>query len=248
MNNSGLVIKKYNEVMIMRKEGAKPKLLRYMKAHAGEWVPRSVLNEIAEGVGSWERALRTVRDDGYILEYDKSTNCYRFPFAEPKNEPKDSRYISKKLRAMVLIRDNSTCKMCGKSVQKDGIKVHIDHITPLEWGGKTEMDNLQVLCSECNEGKKNYVENESPELMCEISQARSTEERLRLYFEYYKNTIVDVDKLAVIGKTREWTRQLRYIRKDYDMDFQYIPRNKKKQINKDGYIYHDPSRKTKKKS
>lgn len=225
-----------------KSEGAKPKLLRYLKEHVGEQIPRSVLEEVANHVGSWERSLRTLRDDGYILEYNRSTKCYCFPFAEPQNAPKDDRYISNKLKSLVLIRDNSTCQMCGKTVKEDNIRVQIDHIVPLSWGGMTELSNLQTLCSDCNEGKKNYVESENPELMIEINHATSTKDRLRLYFEYYQNRFVDVDKLSVVAKTREWTRQLRFIRSENSMDIEYIPKNKEKEITKEGYIYHNPSR------
>ena len=221
-----------------KREGAKTKLLKYFKEHVGEQIPRATLDELVDHVGSWERSLRTLRDDGYVVEYNRSTKCYCFPHAEPQNEPKDERYINNKLRSLVMIRDNSTCQMCGKNVKDDHIRVHIDHIVPLSWGGKTELDNLQVLCSNCNEGKKNYVESENPELMSQISQATSTKERLRLYFDFYKNKEIEVDKLAVIAKTREWTRALRYVRSDYGMDIEYIPRNKDKGILKEYYIYH----------
>lgn len=221
-----------------KREGAKGKILKYFQEHVGEQIHRDVLKDLVGNVGSWERSLRTLRDDGYVVEYNRSTKCYCFPYAEPQNVPKDNRYISSKLRALVMIRDNSTCQMCGRNVRDDHIRVHIDHVVPLSWGGTTELDNLQVLCSDCNEGKKNYVESENPALMVEVNKATSTKERLRLYFEYYKNKQIDVDKLAVIAKTREWTRALRYVRSDYDMDIEFIPRNKAKGIDKDCYIYH----------
>ncbi len=224
-----------------RNEGAKPKLLRYLKEHVGEQIPRDVLSEIA-GNDSWQRSLRTLRDDGYVLTYNSSTKCYCLPYAEPQNEPRDERTISNKLKSLVMIRDNSTCQMCGKNVKDDHIKVHIDHIVPYSWGGKTELDNLQVLCSECNEGKKNFVESENPSLMIEISKATNTKDRLRLYLEYHKNTVVDVNKLAVIAKTREWARQLRYLRAENHMDIEYIPKNGSKHILIEGYIFHDPAR------
>ena len=221
-----------------RREGAKGKILKYFQEHVGEQIHRDVLKELVGNVGSWERSLRTLRDDGYEVNYNPSTKCYCFPYATPQKAPKDDRYISSKLRAMVMIRDNSTCQMCGKNVKDDHIRVHIDHIIPLSWGGATELDNLQVLCSDCNEGKKNFVSSENPDLMIEINRANSTKERLRIYFEYYKNEEIDVDRLAVIAKTREWTRALRYVRSDYNMDIEYIPKNKSKGINKEYYIYH----------
>ena len=220
-----------------KQEGAKPKLLRYFKEHVGEQIHRDTLKEVVGNVGSWERSLRTLRDDGYIVEYDRSTKCYCFPFAEPQNKPKDGRYINNKLKSLVMIRDNSTCQMCGKTVKDNHIRVQIDHIVPLSWGGKTELDNLQVLCSDCNEGKKNFVESEDPMLMEKVSNATSTKERLRLYFEHYKNVPITVDKLSVIAKTREWTRQLRYIRAEHNMDIEYTPKNKEKGIMMEYYTY-----------
>lgn len=221
-----------------KREGARPKLLRYMIANAGRWVPRSELQEIAGNVGGWERVMRTFRDEGYILDYSPAEKAYRFPFKEPQNAARDDRYISKKVRAMVSTRDNGTCQMCGKTIKSDGIKLFMDHVIPLEWGGETTIENLQALCRDCNEGKKNFVSGENRELMNRVSHASSTKERLRLYFDFYCNKCIGVDKLAVIAKTREWTRAVRTIRAEYDMDIEYIPANKKKGIERAGYIYH----------
>ena len=221
-----------------RKEGAKPKLLRYFKQHVGEQISRETLKEVVNNVGGWERALRSLRDDGYIIDCNRSTKCYCFTHSEPQNEPKGSRTISKKLRALVMIRDNSTCQMCGKNVKDDHIKVHIDHIVPYNWGGKTEFDNLQVLCDDCNEGKKNFVESEDPELMKLISKATSTKERLKIYLENNKGVPITVDKLSVIGRTREWTRQLRFLRSENKMKIVYTPRNKEKGIEMEYYTYY----------
>jgi hypothetical protein len=46
--------------------------------------------------------------------------------------------------------------MCGRTVSEDAIKLHIDHKVPREWGGPTIDENLWALCSECNEGKRNF--------------------------------------------------------------------------------------------
>lgn len=220
-----------------RKEGARPKLIRFIKENAGRIVGRRELEELCKDNGSeWARSLRSLRDDGYEFEYDKSNNTYFFPYSEPTNEPKGSRYISNKLKALVLTRDNSTCQMCGRDVRNDRIRVHIDHIVPLEWGGKTELDNLQCLCKDCNEGKKNYVASENPTLMKKISCATSCLERLKIYFEFYPNEEIEVDKLSVIGKTREWTRELRRLRVVYGMDIESRPK-KKGVREKDCYIY-----------
>jgi 5-methylcytosine-specific restriction endonuclease McrA len=71
-----------------------------------------------------------------------------------KRKKSNRKPISTKLRAKVMKRDNFTCQHCGKTVE-DGVKLEIDHIIPVSLGGTNKMDNLQVLCMECNRGKSN---------------------------------------------------------------------------------------------
>lgn len=68
-------------------------------------------------------------------------------------------YTMPRFRRAVLLRDNFTCQKCGaRPVFKtgDGIEhpslggLHVDHIHPYSKGGRTELDNLQVLCARCN--------------------------------------------------------------------------------------------------
>ena len=57
------------------------------------------------------------------------------------------------LRYEILQRDGFRCVKCGRSAEEDGVKLHVDHIVPISKGGKTERDNLQTLCANCNLGK-----------------------------------------------------------------------------------------------
>ena len=222
---------------MVRNEGAKTKLLRFFLDNVGRNIPRRELETLCASNGTeWARSLRSLREDGWVIEYDRSNNSYLFPFDEPHGEIRDSRYIPADLRAAVIMRDRSTCQMCGRNVVNDHITIHIDHIIPLSWGGKTEIDNLQCLCRECNEGKKNWEANENPDLMMEINSVNSTGERLRLYFEHYPNEEISVNRLSAIAKTREWTRQLRRIRETYDMDIEPL-RTKSGVRDEDCYIY-----------
>lgn len=67
------------------------------------------------------------------------------------------------LRFKILQRDSFTCKGCGRSPLRDSsVELRIDHIHPVAHGGKTEENNLQVLCFECNAGKSDRL---APEMV-----------------------------------------------------------------------------------
>jgi ATP adenylyltransferase len=53
----------------------------------------------------------------------------------------------------VLRESGGRCALCGAS--KKDRPLHVDHIKPRSRGGKTEYENLQVLCSKCNQAKSN---------------------------------------------------------------------------------------------
>lgn len=60
------------------------------------------------------------------------------------------------LRYRALARSNGKCDLCGAS-RRDGAVLHVDHIKPRSRFPELELalDNLQVLCADCNLGKSN---------------------------------------------------------------------------------------------
>ncbi|MBQ3295380.1 MAG: HNH endonuclease [Erysipelotrichaceae bacterium] len=60
--------------------------------------------------------------------------------------------MSAGLRYDVMKRDGFRCVLCGRGAD-NGVKLHVDHILPVSKGGKTVMNNLRTLCSDCNLGK-----------------------------------------------------------------------------------------------
>jgi hypothetical protein len=79
----------------------------------------------------------------------------------PPNEPPRSgrqgtpRNINWRLRALVLMRDGARCQFCGRGPD-DNVRLHVDHVKPWSKGGETVLENLQILCQECNIGKSNF--------------------------------------------------------------------------------------------
>lgn len=62
--------------------------------------------------------------------------------------------VSNKMRFAVYERDHYRCQKCGRKT-KD---LEIDHIFPISKGGKTEFNNLQTLCHDCNVKKSDTIE------------------------------------------------------------------------------------------
>lgn len=62
--------------------------------------------------------------------------------------------VSNKMRFSIYERDGHRCRKCGR--RSDNLE--IDHIFPISKGGKSEYNNLQTLCHECNIKKSNTVE------------------------------------------------------------------------------------------
>ena len=63
--------------------------------------------------------------------------------------------IPLKDRWAVLKRDNYRCAKCGASPSNDHtVELQVDHVIPVANGGGNSLENLQTLCSRCNQGKK----------------------------------------------------------------------------------------------
>ena len=87
--------------------------------------------------------------------------------------------ISETTRQAVLIRDNCRCRACGFS---DSLTMEIDHVKPRSLGGLDDLDNLQALCSFCNNTKANIEYNHRLPIREAIAgfgdQAAVTEQRI----------------------------------------------------------------------
>lgn len=70
----------------------------------------------------------------------------------------DEEPISDSLRFQVLKAAGGRCQLCGTSAKERPLDV--DHIIPRSRGGKTELSNLQALCSKCNRSKRNQDETD----------------------------------------------------------------------------------------
>jgi len=95
--------------------------------------------------------------------------------------------ISSRVRAQVIERNGYTCQMCGigaGEVTDAGRKarLHVGHVVDRSHGGKDDLSNLRALCSDCNQGAKNLVQ-EPPSGTWLLAQVRraSVKDQEKLY-------------------------------------------------------------------
>jgi 5-methylcytosine-specific restriction endonuclease McrA len=101
--------------------------------------------------GTWRKSLEAFvvwANEGIEYEVD-SIPAVR----NVRRTPKNSNW---RLRALVLMRDSARCQLCGATPQ-NGVRLHVDHIHPWSKGGETVLENLRILCEQCNIGKSDIV-------------------------------------------------------------------------------------------
>ena len=92
--------------------------------------------------------------------------------------------VSRSLRFAVLEASDRRCALCGATAKERPLDV--DHIVPRSKGGRTEITNLQVLCSRCNRAKRDtstqdyretaFSESEADCLFCTLDPSTVVEE------------------------------------------------------------------------
>jgi len=76
-------------------------------------------------------------------------------------DPKSNEFLNtfewKAVRMMAIKKHGAVCQCCGAS-PKTGAVMHVDHIKPRKFFPELALDveNLQILCGDCNGGKGNW--------------------------------------------------------------------------------------------
>jgi len=65
-------------------------------------------------------------------------------------------YRWRKIREIVIRRDQGTCQACGQEGK------HVDHIVPRKLNGTDDLSNLQLLCVQCNLSKGGRFFDKAP--------------------------------------------------------------------------------------
>lgn len=132
-------LKKKIETYILNRASLKPTLSMVIKVNLSYVSPKGK-NSYKKVYHFTDDFIHTAQERLIEIENYKKTKTYQRQLMTPK------------LRFEILKRDGYKCKICGLS-SNDGTELHVDHIHPIANGGKTEANNLQTLCKDCNLGK-----------------------------------------------------------------------------------------------
>ena len=83
---------------------------------------------------------------------------------EPINDWALQRFVPIDMKIELFERDNFTCQECKMCFRLPGIEtkrairtiaglIHIDHVVPVQQGGRATLENLRLLCDSCNLGR-----------------------------------------------------------------------------------------------
>ena len=61
------------------------------------------------------------------------------------------RKFDERTKKSVYVQQKKKCALCGKNIRWE--EAEADHITPWSKGGKTVIENCQILCKKCNRKK-----------------------------------------------------------------------------------------------
>lgn len=144
-------------------------LMEYYKKHPNRPIPHPEVVDWA--INEWtlrtgkvfrdpDRGIRKLAQEGRLIKVRKGLYKYDPNFEQSK----ELFYFSEKQKREILERDKYRCVICGLG-ENAGFELHVDHIKPIDLGGKNTIENGQTLCSVHNFRKNNYEQTESGKKM-----------------------------------------------------------------------------------
>lgn len=154
---------------MVREDSSKKRILAFFLENPRRILQSQDIQAASGGAVEWARRLRELRAEGWhILTNNDRADLKpgEYILEDTTPPPKDYQFerpISRRLRAQVFERNGFTCQMCGIGAGDpigDGrnTRLHVGHIKDRSHGGKDELSNLRALCSDCNQGAKNLVQ------------------------------------------------------------------------------------------
>jgi len=194
----------------LKKRSRKQQVLEYLKEHIDQWIHNQKLRELS-GLNDVPRTIRLLRQEGWKI--DVRGDGYNMLTSLEKGTARGTRKaISERVRYQVFSRDGFRCRACGRGAD-NGVKLTVDHIIPVDWGGTNDTSNLHTLCEECNRGKKAWVDSVPSQAMKEIIDKQTVGQRIEALFDQFPNQEIPSSMIRLVSKGAfDWQRALRGVR------------------------------------
>lgn len=156
-----------------------------------------------------KKSTQTVEING------KKRRVTLYSFAGDRQLGHDEGQVSQKVRAEVIHEAHGRCQMCGRTIEKHGITLVVDHRKPRDWGGTNDRDNLWAICEECNSGKKHFFESlkVDKKVMKEVTAHESVHVRIgELLKSVGVGKRVPSSLIQVAADQDDWQKRLRELR------------------------------------
>jgi len=122
--------------------------------------------------------------------------------------------VPRRLEVAVLEDWGARCALCGKSPREDHVRLVLDHIVPVHWGGRAERENLRPLCEEHNHARQAWIREMEPHAAA-LRQAITLPtvwERIGTLLRAFEGQWVSIDLIQAVAREEnrgDPTRRLR---------------------------------------
>ena len=198
------------EVTKVRKLSKKQQIIDYLTEHKEKWIHNQQLRDLT-GLNDVPRTIRLLRQEGWKIEV-RGDGYVMLTVLEKGPARGTRKATSARVRYEILSRDGFMCQACGRGA-KDGVKLTVDHVVPIDWGGSNDKTNLLTLCEECNSGKKAWVDSVPSETMEEIMSKSTVGQRIEALFDEFPNQEIPSTMIRLVSRGAfDWQRALRGVR------------------------------------
>ena len=189
-------------------------MIEVLKAHPEGLTELEMAKELGEEQSQFGRRRRYLTD-WFIIGKVRRGKDTLYLFKGERETPAANSDFSQKTRAEVLRDAHGRCGMCGKTIEKHGITLVIDHKIPRDWGGTGVRENLWAICEECNAGKKAHFASQDQDLMKKVIGIEDVHIRLGEVLKAFLKQPVPAYLLSFVADQDDWkkrTRDLRYLK------------------------------------
>ena len=204
------------------------KMAELLQQHSGGLTSgqlREKLGLSATEQAQLDRRRRELRN-WYQIEKKRVGAETLYVFRGERTTPAETGGISLRKRAAILAAAHGRCQMCGKTVERHGITLVVDHKIPRDWGGTNDDDNLWAICEECNAGKKAHFASLDQSLMRRVMKHTSVHVRIGELLKASRGKPVSSELIAIVANQEDWqkrTRELRYLGWHIDVTRSTLP-------------------------